>query len=469
MAANDFITLTNLINKFGLSGGGGSNRFVTKNDLIDFGKFDQRYFNNYRAGEFVREKDIKIFNKFSITPNFLVDLNNTQNTANSLFDEINSLQLTPRSGTPNVTITTKDGFRCLKSNVRGNQNVYQLAYSSVPTAIKNALISDSFTIVTFLALPSSESNRWGVSCFYNKSQITSGWMIDDFKPFTNIMTAKWNLGHFAFDKKGVKTSIGMMAYAVDRSGKKIRHTNQTSATTYSPDLNISEIAFTGDATSGNGIALIGGSEYLQIGKAQESSYFMSTGCYFQALAIFTRALSTTELQNIYKYKSLKSTYKTIEYYRSQNFENTPKQLSLFLSFDYDEEFSISVFTAAKLKNTVGGNITTLIYACDNTNNPSLEIYYNETTNMMYLNIYHNNGQIKTIYYTFSNILGVRLNIVGGLLTFGIDGQEKYKLYTYINPITKFYFLMNPNDSTRTGEISNDIGGGMLIIQSEIPI
>lgn len=467
MAANDFITLTNLINKFGLSGGG-SNRFVTKNDLIDFGEFDQRYFNNYRAGEFVREKDIKIFNKFSITPNFLVDLNNAQNTANSLFDEINSLQLTPRSGTPNVTITTKDGFRCLKSNVRGNQNVYQLAYSSVPTAIKNALISGNFTVVTFLALPSSESNRWGISCFYNKSQLTSGWMTDDFKPFTNIMTAKWNTGHFAFNK-GEKTNIGMMAYAVDRSGKKIRYTNQNSDSSYYRELNISEITFTGDATDGNGIALIGGSQYLQIGKSQESSYFISTNCYFQALAIFTRALSTTELQNIHKYKSLKSTYKTIEYYRSQNFENTPKQLSLFQSFDYNEEFVISVLTGAKIKNTVGGNITTLIYACDNTNNPSLEIYYNETTDMMYLNIYHNNGQIKTIYYTFSNILGVSLNIIGGLLTFGIDGQEKYKLYTYINPITKFYFLMNPNDSTRTGKISNNIGGGILIIQSEIPI
>lgn len=466
MAANDFVILTNLINKFGLSGEG-SNRFVTKNDLIDFGEFDQRYFNNYRAGEFVREKDIKIFNKFSITPNFLVDLNNAQNTANSLFDEINSLQLTPRSGTPNVTITTKDGFRCLKSNVRGNQNVYQLAYSSVPTAIKNALISGNFTVVTFLALPSSESNRWGISCFYNKSQLTSGWMTNDFKSFTNIMTAKWNTGHFAFNK-GEKTNIGMMAYAVDRSGKKIRYTNQPS-TVYSPNLNITEIAFTGDVTSGNGMSQIGGSQYLQIGKSQESSYFMSTNCYFQALAIFTRALSTTELQNIHKYKSLKSTYKTIEYYRSQNLENTPKQLSLFQSFDYNEEFAISVLTGAKLKNTVGGNITTLIYACDNTNNPSLEIYYNETTDMMYLNIYHNNGQIKTIYYTFSNILGVSLNIIGGLLTFGIDGQEKYKLYTYINPITKFYFLMNPNDSTRTGKISNNIGGGMLVIQSEIPI
>ena len=377
--------------------------------------------------------------------------------------------MTPRSGTPNVTITTKDGFRCLKSNVRGNQNVYQLAYSSVPTAIKNALISGNFTVVTFLALPSSESNRWGVSCFYDKSQLTSGWMTNDFKPFTNIMTAKWNIGHFAFDSSGDKTKIGMMAYAVDRtSSKKIRYTNQPS-TVYSPNLNITEIAFTGDVTSGNGMSQIGGSSYLQIGKSQESSYFMSTNCYFQALAIFTRALSTTELQNIHKYKSLKSTYKTIEYYRSQNFENTPKQLSLFQSFDYNEEFAISVLTGAKLKNTVGGNITTLIYACDNTNNPSLEIYYNETTNMMYLNIYHNNGQIKTIYYTFSNILGVSLNIIGGLLTFGIDGQEKYKLYTYINPITKFYFLMNPNDSTRTGKISNNIEGGMLIIQSEIPI
>lgn len=469
MAANDFVILTNLINKFGLSGER-SNRFVTKNDLIDFGKFDQRYFNNYRAGEFVREKDIKIFNKFSITPNFLVDLNNAQNTANSLFDEINSLQLTPRSGTPNVTITTKDGFRCLKSNVRNNQNVYQVAYSSLPTSLKNALLSGNFTVVTFLALPpASESSRWGVSCFYDKSQLTSGWMTNDFKPYTNIMTAKWNLGHFAFDSSGDKTKIGMMAYAVDRiSSKKIRHTNQPS-TVYSPNLNITEIAFTGDVTSGNGISQIEGSSYLQIGKAQEQSYYMSSGCYFQALAIFTRALSTTELQNIYKYKTLKSTYKTIAYYRSQNFENTPKQLSLFQSFDYNEEFTILVLTRAKLKNTVGGNITTLIYACDNTNNPSLEIYYEETTNMMYLNIYHNNGQIKTIYYTFSNILGVSLNIIGGLLTFGIDGQEKYKLYTYINPITKFYFLMNPNDSTRTGKISNNLGGGMLVIQSKIPI
>ena len=200
---------------------------MTKNDLIDYKCFNQVLFNKYRAGEFIPEKDIEKYQQINLTKlAFLVDLNNTANTVNSLYDEINGLRLTPRSGTPNVTITTKDGFRCLKSNVRGNQNVYQVAYSSIPTAIKNALISGSFTIVTFLALPSSEYNRWGVSCFYNKSQLTSGWMEADYRSYTNIMTTKWNTGHFAFDKKGVKTSIGMMAYAVDRSGKNIRYTNQ---------------------------------------------------------------------------------------------------------------------------------------------------------------------------------------------------------------------------------------------------
>lgn len=469
MTDNDFVTLTKLVNDYGLSGGG-SNRFVTKNDLIDFGVFNPQYFYEYRAGEFVREKDIKYFQEFSITPNFLVDLNNTQNTTSSLFDEKNSLRLTPRSGTPNVTITTKDGFRCLKSNARGNQNVYQIAYSSVPTAIKNALISGSFTVVTFLALPSSEYNRWGVSCFYDKSQLTSGWMEADYRPYTNIMTTKWNTGHFAFDKKGVKTSIGMMAYAVDRSSKKIRHTNQTSATTYSPDLNISEIAFTGDATSGNGIALIGDSEYLQIGKSQESSYFMSTGCYFQALAIFTRALSITELQNIYKYKTLKSTYNDVEIYHG-NFSNEAKQLTLDNDFDVSRNFQIGFIVGAKPVNAAGANISTLLYCTTSGNISSLELYFNHSTNRMYLDIYEVPGTKTTLSVDFDGtVIGITIMANYGTLEFSNTVESvSHKLYNSINQISKIYYLMNPRDSTRKCSFNNGLGGAYLQINNHISI
>lgn len=378
--------------------------------------------------------------------------------------------MTPRSGTPNVTITTKDGFRCLKSNARGNQNVYQVAYSSVPTAIKNALISGSFTVVTFLALPSSEYNRWGVSCFYDKSQLTSGWMKADYRPYTNIVTAKWNTGHFAFDKKGVKTSIGMMAYAVDRSGKKIRHTNQTSETIYSPNLNISEIAFTGDTTSGNGIALIGGSEYLQIGKAQESSYFMSTDCYFQALAIFTRALSTTELQNIYKYKTLKSTYNNIEIYHG-NFSNEAKQLTLSNVFDVSANFLINFLIRAKPTNAAGANISTLLYCTTSGSISSLELYFNHSTNRMYLDIYEVPGTKTILSVDFDGTInGIIIATNYGTLNFSNTVETvSHKLYNSINQISKIYYLMNPGDSTRKCAFNNGLGGAYLLINNYISI
>lgn len=467
MAANDFITLTNLINKFGLSGGG-SNRFVTKNDLIDYKCFNQVLFNKYRAGEFIPEKDIEKYQQINLTkPAFLVDLNNTANTVNSLYNEINGLRLTPRSGTPNVTITTKDGFRCLKSNARGNQNVYQIAYSSVPTSLKNALLSGNFTVVTFLALPASESSRWGVSCFYDKSQLTSGWMTDDFKPFTNIMTAKWNLGHFAFDSSGDKTKIGMMAYAVDRtSSKKIRHTNQPS-TVYSPNLNITEIAFTGDVTSGNGMSQIGGSEYLQIGKAQESSYFMSTGCYFQALAIYTTALSKTELEKIYKYKSLKSNYKNIDIYKSGEFITTAQQLPLTNSINYNEEFDFIYFANALPANINGGSISTIFFCCDNSNNVSIEYYFDHSENIFKFDIYDISGT-KTTLVLDDTIIGCSFVIKNGTLEISNTNITKsHKLYNYIKPITKFYFMMNPNYSNRTCKLGTM--GGIVQINQQLKI
>lgn len=466
MAANDFVILTNLINKF-LLNGEGSNRFVTKNDLIDYKCFNQVLFNKYKAGEFIPEKDIEKYQQINLTkPAFLVDLNNTANTVNSLYDEINGLRLYPAS-TPSVTITNKDGFRCLKPNYRSSVNTYQVAYSNLPTSLKNALISGNFTVVTFLALPASESGRWGVSCFYNKSQLTSGWMTDDFKPFTNIMTTKWNLGHFAFDSSGDKTKIGMMAYAVDRtSSKKIRHTNQPS-TVYSPNLNITEIAFTGDVTSGNGMSQIGGSNYLQIGKAQEQSYYMSSDCYFQALAIYTTALSKTELEKIYKYKSLKSNYKNIDIYKSNGFITTAQQLPLINSINYNEEFSFIYLSNVLPTNINGGSISTIFFCCDNSNNVSIEYYFDYSENIFKFDIYDISGT-KTILVLDDTIIGCSFVIKNGTLEISNSIITKsHKLYNYIKPITKFYFMMNPNYSNRTCKLGTI--GGIVQINQQLKI
>lgn len=466
MAANDFVILTNLINKFGLSGEG-SNRFCNKNDLIDYKCFNQVLFNKYRAGEFIPEKDIEKYQQIDLTkPAFLVDLNNTANTVNSLYDEINGLRLYPAS-TPSVTITNKDGFRCLKPNYRSSVNTYQVAYSSLPTSLKNALISGNFTVVTFLALPASESSRWGVSCFYDKSQLTSGWMTDNFKPYTNIMTAKWNLGHFAFDSSGDKTKIGMMAYAVDRTSfKKIRYTNQPS-TVYSPNLNITEIAFTGDVTSGNGMSQIGDSSYLQIGKAQEYSYYMSSGCYFQALAIYTTALSKTELEKIYKYKSLKSNYKIIDIYKSGGFITTAQQLPLINSINYNEEFYFIYLANALPKNINGGSISTIFFCCDNSNNVSIEYYFDHSENIFKFDIYDISGT-KTILVLDDTIIGCSFVIKNGTLEISNTNIIKsHKLYNYIKPITKFYFMMNPNYSNRTCKLGTS--GGIVQINQQLKI
>lgn len=466
MADNDFVTLTKLVNDYGLSGEG-SNRFVTKNDLIDYKCFNQVLFNKYRAGEFIPEKDIEKYQQIDLTkPAFLVDLNNTANTVNSLYDEINGLRLYPAS-TPSVTITNKDRFRCLKPNYRSSVNTYQVAYSSLPTSLKNALLSGNFTVVTFLALPASESNRWGVSCFYNKSQLTSGWMTNDFKPFTNIMTAKWNLGHFAFDSSGDKTKIGMMAYAVDRtSSKKIRYTNQPS-TVYSPNLNITEIDFTGDVTSGNGMSQIGDSSYLQIGKAQEKSYYMSSDCYFQALAIYTTALSKTELEKIYKYKSLKSNYKNIYIYKSSKFITTAQQLPLTNSINYNEEFDFTYFANALPTNINGGSISTIFFCCDNSNNVSIEYYFDHSENIFKFDIYDISGT-KTILVLDDTIIGCSFVIKNGTLEISNTNITKsHKLYNYIKPITKFYFMMNPNYSNRTCKLGTM--GGIVQINQQLKI
>lgn len=466
MAANDFVTLTNLINKFGLSGEG-SNRFVTKNDLIDYECFNQVLFNKYRAGEFIPEKDIEKYQQIDLTkPAFLVDLNNTANTVNSLYDEINGLRLNPAS-TPSVTITNKDGFRCLKPNYRSSVNTYQVAYSGLPTSLKNALLSGNFTVVTFLALPVSESSRWGVSCFYDKSQLTSGWMTDNFKPYTNIMTAKWNLGHFAFDSSGDKTKIGMMAYAVDRTSfKKIRHTNQPS-TVYSPNLNITEIDFTGDVTSGNGMSQIGDSSYLQIGKAQEQSYYMSSGCYFQALAIYTKALSKTELENIYKYKSLKSNYQNVDIYNPGKFITTAQQLPLTNSINYNEEFNF-IYLANELPTNINGDsISTIFFCCDNSNNASIEYYFDHSENIFKFDIYDISGT-KTILVLDDTDVGCSFVIKNGTLGVSNTNITKYhKLYNYIKPITKFYFMMNPNYSNRTCKLG--YRGGKVKINQQLKI
>lgn len=262
----------------------------------------------------------------------------------------------------------------------------------------------------------------------------------------------------------------MMAYSVNRPGKKIYYTNQISSDIYNSELNISEIAYLSDNTSGNGIGLIGGSQYLQIGKSQEASYYMSTGCYFQALAIYAVSLSKEQIENIYRYKSLKSTYINVEIC-TINFSNEAMQLPLDNAFDVSANFQIGFIINAKPTNAAGANISTLLYCTTSGNIPSLELYFNHNTNRMYLDIYEVSVTKTTLSVDFdSAILGISIMTNYGTLNFSNAVENiSHKLYNSINQISKIYYLMNPRDSTRKCAFNNGLGGAYLHINKHIAI
>lgn len=247
-------------------------------------------------------------------PIFCVWIPDEENTTEQLYDRISGKSLT-RSNTnlTSIAYDNIDNFRCLQFTANNAGCVYQILLSELDK-VYNSFKHGEYTVVTFMSFPPDSysndfSHRWGWMCTYNSAQIF-GWTTNS----PNVGTSNPKSGTsdtstfiIPFDESGDRTHLGMIAKSVSFSQDRAFCTFKDENSGLQNDITKFNLKEYNELSLGNSsFKDIAMSNYLIIGRSQESSYYAGRNTYsrYVGFAIYDKALDAEQLKYIYDNKKL---------------------------------------------------------------------------------------------------------------------------------------------------------------------